>query len=199
MLELSSVECQRNQRTIFNRVSCNVPDGVALQIRGANGTGKSTLLKAIAGVIKPQAGKIQHHGADILYIGHTNNLHPALTARQNLQFLAAMSKSQSKNNLHSDIDAALAYFNLTSVAANTCAKLSAGQQQRLSLARLYLTAAKLWILDEPLASLDQNAHALFLTLCVKHLQSSGIVVCATHELLEFFPCVSNTLLLSDYG
>jgi len=179
MLEVIGLACSRNDVVLFSNLSFQVAAGVAVQLRAANGSGKTTLLKTIAGLLPAAVGKIAVHGS-LIFLGHNANLHPTLSARENLAFLSTLTPSNSKIT-NQQLDQALAFCNLTQQRNTPCAELSAGQRQRVNLARLYLSAAKLWLLDEPFANLDQTAQKLVLQLCAKHLSNTGALLVASHH------------------
>lgn len=116
---------------------------------------------------------------DLCYVGHNPGLHPALTVWQNLLFIEALLPTTAGTIL-----SALEYFKLDHKRSNKLSELSKGQVQQLSLSRLCLTRAKLWILDEPLANLDHGATKLLCDLCVAHLERGGILIYATHHKLH---------------
>lgn len=196
MLQLKSLACHRNNKTLFSNVDFVVQAGQALQIIGPNGCGKSTLLRAIAGLIRPFAGQVLC-APDICYIGHKAGLHPDLTVLENLHFLQALSSD--KNAIQAEIvNTGLDYFRIQHKKHVKYGDLSAGQCQRVSLVRLCMTSAKVWLLDEPLANLDAEASVLFCGLCIRHLTSGGIIVVATHNSLELFPYEVMSICLENH-
>lgn len=197
MIEVKDLICARAEQTLFKRVSFSLQPGAAMQIIGPNGIGKTTLLRVIAGLLPQSSGKILVNTNHICYIGHNQNLHPSLSVTQNLTFLHYMLSKDSQT-VSKNISAALQYFKISHLYNNKCQELSAGQQQRVSLAPLCFTSAKLWLLDEPSAHLDADTCSLLTSLCVKHLLSGGILICATHHLLDLSPAISNTIELHNY-
>jgi len=173
----------RGERLVFRDLAFTVPAGGAMTLSGANGTGKSTLLRLLAGLVPPAAGRVSWAGADALsdlaehsrrvaYVGHLDAVKPGLTVAENLQFAARLGRRP--------ITAALDALDLRSLAELPARMLSAGQKRRLSLSRLMLSEARLWLLDEPTLGLDTASVARFGTLLAAHRAAGGIVVAATH-------------------
>ncbi len=181
MLEVVGLTCSRNDRVLFKDLCFKINPGSGLQICAANGAGKTSLLKIIAGILPKTHGQVHATGA-IFYLGHRQNIHPALTSLQNLQYLHSLNSTVESLEQNTDhpIQQALAFVSLTAEQHTLCGQLSAGQQHRLNLARLHLSAAKIWLLDEPFANLDSVGQLLLLDLLTKHLAAGGILVFAAH-------------------
>jgi heme exporter protein A len=173
----------RGERLVLRDLSFAVEAGGALLLLGPNGSGKSTLLRLLAGLKRPDAGTIAWDGADVAddagahaarvaYLGHQDAVKPGLTTSENLRFAARLSGG--------DIAGALDAVDLAPLADLPARMLSAGQRRRLALARLALSRAPLWLLDEPTLGLDDRAVARFGTLLAAHRAGGGIVVTATH-------------------
>jgi len=190
MIEITDLRCERNEHVLFQKVNILLNPGAALQIVGPNGIGKSTLLRAVANRLPP---------GTVCYVGHKNNLHPALTVAENLSFLQALQSGSNANDFDNYILPALEYFCMQRFADKSSAELSAGQLQRVSLARLCLTTAKVWLLDEPAANLDAAAQQLLLCLCTQHLRNNGSIICATHNIFEFPAVNSSIIRLQEYA
>lgn len=173
----------RGERVVLDGVDLALDAGGALLLTGANGAGKSTLLRALAGLQRVDAGRLRWDGEDALadralhagrvcYVGHQDAVKPGLTALENLR-LAAQAGGR-------DAAAALARLDLSPLAALPARMLSAGQRRRLALARLALSAAPLWLLDEPTLGLDAASVARLGALLAGHRAAGGLVVAATH-------------------
>ena len=175
--------CIRGQRLLFRDLSFRVDPGQVLSLEGANGAGKTSLLRMIAGFIAPAAGTIslgaaqdaEERGRRIGWLGHHDAAKPQLTPREVLVFFARLYRSDA------DIAAALAEVGLASLADLPCQYLSAGQKKRLAMARLKLSNRPLWLLDEPLAALDADGKGRAAGLVRTHCLAGGIAIAATHE------------------
>ena len=177
----------RGDRTLFEGLSFQVSAGQALALEGANGAGKTSLLRLIAGFLAPKAGTLtlkeggraiadsEERGAYIGWLGHQDGLKPQLTVVEQLQFYARLYRSGSQPA------AVLEQVGLARQAELPCRYLSAGQKRRLALARLLASARPLWLLDEPFAALDASGQALMGRLMALHCGNGGIVVAATHD------------------
>jgi heme exporter protein A len=183
VLAAEDVAVFRGERLVFRDLSLTVAAGGALVLAGPNGSGKSTLLRLLAGLVRPAAGRILWDGADafsdiaghgrrIAYLGHQDAVKPGLTVTENLRFAATVSGRP--------IDAALTALGLGALADLPARMLSAGQKRRLALSRLLLSAAPLWLLDEPTLGLDTASIERIGGLLAAHRASGGMVVAATH-------------------
>ncbi len=181
--------CVRDQFPIFNEISFSLSAGEALFLRGANGSGKTSLLLVLAGVL-PHSGKIEiKHCEDnqqdapasqlIHFIGHQNAIKPELTLKQNLQFWSQMYDGDQ--TIISQILKKARLFGLDNFLAG---HLSTGQKHRLSLCRLLLSPRPLWLLDEPTSALDKQGDIWVSDLIFSHLENGGIVIAATHRTIE---------------
>lgn len=183
VLEAEGLAAFRGERLVFRDLSFSVPDGGALVLVGANGSGKSTLLRLLAGLVRPMAGRLlwnaedaladlPAHAARVTYLGHLDAVKPGLTAAENLAFAARMGRGSTKLAL-----TAMGLGDLTDVPARY---LSAGQKRRLALARLGLSAAPIWLLDEPTVGLDVASQGRVGALLSEHRARGGIIIAATH-------------------
>ncbi|HBK08448.1 MAG TPA: heme ABC transporter ATP-binding protein CcmA [Acetobacteraceae bacterium] len=183
MLTAEGVAVFRGERLVFRDLFLTVPSGGALILAGANGSGKSTLLRLLAGLVRPAAGQILWEGADafadlaahgerVAYLGHQDAVKPGLTVTENLLFAATVSRRS--------IATALEAVGLDALADLPSRMLSAGQKRRLAIARLVLSTAQLWLLDEPTLGLDTASIDRFGALLGQHRAGGGIVVAATH-------------------
>lgn len=189
-LKITNLSCAHQQTSLFTNLSCVINPGSALIIQGANGSGKSSLLRLLAGLTTPVSGNIcwqeqpiannlgdyQHQ---LHFIGHQNGLKLGLTALENLQLIQTLAQDKSE-----DIEKILARLNLTAQQHVQTHHLSAGQKRRLALARLLLIKKTLWLIDEPFTGLDSATQALFIILLETHLQQGGIAVLSTHHTLS---------------
>ena len=186
MLQVDGVAAFRGGRLVFRDLGFTVPAGGALILTGRNGAGKSSLLRLLAGLLPPAAGRVLWQGADALadlplharriaYVGHQDAIKPGLTAAENLAFAARIGGAQPA--------AGLAAMGLAALAELPARMLSAGQRRRLALARLALSPAPLWLVDEPTLGLDAPAVDLFGVLVSGHRARGGLVVAATHAAL----------------
>lgn len=185
MLQADRVAAFRGERLVLHDISFQVESRGALLLIGPNGAGKSTLLRVLAGLVRPEAGQVLWNGADALadlpeharrlaYLGHQDAIKPALTAAENLRFPPAS---------RTDIDAALNCLGLQDLADIPARMLSAGQRRRLALARVLLSRAPLWLLDEPTLGLDAPAVDLAGSAFAEHRSGGGIIIAATHVAL----------------
>jgi heme exporter protein A len=162
---------------VLDRVGFGVPAGGALVLLGPNGAGKSTLLRAMAGLKRLDGGRISFDGSaelggKIAYLGHLDGIKPGLSAAENLRFCARISGSP--------VGGALAALGLSALAELPARMLSAGQKRRLALARLIVSRAPLWLLDEPSLGVDAASVAAFGQVLALHRAAGGVVVAATH-------------------
>ena len=178
-LKVSGVSAFRGERLVLRDLSFEVPDGGALLLLGANGSGKSTLLRVLAGLKRPDAGQVawrgqdaREQGAPAAYLGHLDAVKPGLTTLENLALAARIGRG--------DAATALAALDLSALADLPARLLSAGQKRRLALARLLVSQAGLWLLDEPTLGLDAASVARLGALMAAHRAASGVVVAATH-------------------
>lgn len=188
--------CVRQDRVLFDAVDLELAAGELLHISGKNGAGKSSLLRILAGLATPDEGQVlwcgeplSHRSSNsapqsdfaqsLCFIGHLSGVQPQLTALENLEFWQAAFALKK-----TDYFAVLATLGLAGLEDIPCQMLSAGQQRRVSLARLWLTQAKLWILDEPFTALDQSAIQLLQQQFKRHLEQGGAIILTTHQAME---------------
>ncbi|MCU0831294.1 MAG: heme ABC exporter ATP-binding protein CcmA [Rhizobiaceae bacterium] len=184
-IEAERLHGSRGGFPLFADVSFSLKPGAALRVTGPNGSGKSTLLRMLAGLIRPDAGKvtITGHAPDaapgetIHYLGHLNAMKPQLTVAENLDFWLRFSGGAAAEGGWED---ALRRVGLSRVRDLAFADLSAGQKRRVAIARLLATPRAIWLVDEPTAGLDAASTVLFETLIAEQLAQGGIVIGATH-------------------
>jgi heme exporter protein A len=182
-LEGSDLHCVRGGREVFAGLSFAVADGEALEITGRNGAGKSSLLRMIAGFVRPAGGRLALSGGNpectigeqAHYLGHQDALKPSLTVAENLDFWARFLGGAA-----SPMREALAAVGIDGLADLPAGYLSAGQRRRLSLARLIAAPRPLWLLDEPTSALDRQAQDMLAGLMQQHLAGGGLILAATH-------------------
>jgi heme exporter protein A len=189
MLEVEALSCRRGDRTLFVGLGFTLPPSTLLHVRGRNGSGKTTLLRALCGLLRPDAGVIRWRGEsitelgddynrDVLYFGHLNGIKADLTGLENLRVSATLDEDPAADT---DIQAALAQIGLAGFEDLPTRMLSQGQKKRVALARLILSKAPLWILDEPFTALDTDAVALLERLVAAQVAEGGAVVLTTHQ------------------
>jgi heme exporter protein A len=206
-LIVEELACRRGERVVFTGLSFRLPPGGALVLTGANGSGKSSLLRLVAGLLTPAAGRllwgaktiaddIASHHARLHYIGHLDALKPAMTPRESLAFCAALRGSRRSGAKHV-IDNALSDFDIEAIADWPCRWLSAGQRRRVALARLLAAPAQLWLLDEPTTALDRGSQARLEQAIAAHRAANGMVMIATHAPIALDTAA--TLALDGYA
>ena len=192
MLEVRNLECMRGDHRLFTGLNFSLQGGELLRLRGSNGSGKTSLLRTLCGLLEPAEGEVLWQGANIrsqrdefnaelLYLGHHNGVKAELTGFENLQINNALrGSSLSEDQLYD----ALGEIGLGGREDLPTQVLSQGQKRRVALARLLLSEAKLWVLDEPFTALDVKAVAQLAQLIERHLQKGGMVVYTTHQEVE---------------
>ena len=183
LLEVTQVAIERGDRRLLSDVDLSVSGGEIWQLVGANGVGKTSLMRGLAGVARlGVTGEIRHAGA-FLYLGHASALKSSLSPVDNLRWHPASDVTASVGQ----ICEALAAVNLAGYEYRPVGSLSAGQQRRVALARLMLSDAPLWLLDEPFTALDV-AGCEWLEACVRrHVNAGGATVFTSHQPSRFGP------------
>ena len=189
MLEVNNLECIRGDRSLFSELGFSLEAGELLHLQGHNGSGKTTLLRTLCGLIAPSAGAVNWNGRNIrrqreefasemLFLGHLNGLKDDLTAAENLRILCQL------DGLDADVEElwqVLEEMGLYGHEDLPVRVLSQGQKRRVSLARLLLSKAPLWLLDEPFTALDKAAVEFLQTVIVDHIKQGGLVILTTHQ------------------
>ncbi|MFD0705722.1 heme ABC transporter ATP-binding protein CcmA [Photorhabdus luminescens] len=189
MLKAKKLTCIRHGRCLLHGLNINVLPGEIVNIEGPNGSGKTSLLRMLAGLVRPEGGRILWQGRDIqrqreyyhsqlLYLGHQPAVKSVLTVSENLVFYQRASSGLYDKN---KIWQALEEISLNGYEEVPVAQLSSGQQRRVALARLWLSQAPLWILDEPLTAIDKQGIEKLTKLFTHHLSDGGMIIFSTHQ------------------
>jgi heme exporter protein A len=194
VLQATGLACERDWRMLFEDLELALEPGDMLQISGPNGSGKTSLLRLLSGLMQPTRGEILFHGqplagqradlaSNLLWIGHAAGIKDLLTPVENLTWLCA---------LHHPVESAAIWQALEAVGLRgfedvVCHTLSAGQQRRVALARLYLDSPSIWILDEPFTALDKQGVAQLENHLAGHCERGGMIVLTTHHTLTRTP------------
>ena len=193
MLQAHAVECIRGDRTLFTGLNLSLDAGQLLHLHGPNGSGKTSLLRMLCGLVAPAAGDITWNGlpiraqrdefnACLTYIGHHGGIKEELSALENLQFAAALSGNPVSEAAALEALDAMGLRGREDLPAKV---LSQGQKRRVALARLHLSRAALWILDEPFVALDKAAVGELESLIGRHLDRGGSAIMTTHQSVAF--------------
>ncbi|RWX56573.1 cytochrome c biogenesis heme-transporting ATPase CcmA [Photobacterium chitinilyticum] len=200
MLSVQELSCVRDERVLFDDLSFSVSSGELVQVEGHNGAGKTTLLRIIAGLGRADSGNVcwnnekiesarEDYYQDLLFLGHQTGVKRELTAFENLAFFQAMHTNTEGSGLKGKPQVsgeeclwqALAHVGLAGREDVPAGQLSAGQQRRVALARLWISNHKLWILDEPLTAIDKQGVKVLEQLFLSHVERGGVVLLTTHQ------------------
>jgi heme exporter protein A len=185
-----TLSCGRGDRTLFSGLSFSLESRGALVVRGRNGSGKTSLLRVLCGMRAPDAGRVTWGGTcisrlgaryngQLAYVGHTDGVKRELTVHENLRMAQVLGRRSDRT-----LDDALRQVGLDRMDDMPAAGLSAGQRRRLALARLLVTRARLWLLDEPYASLDSAGVEIFGQMVHAHTAVGGLVVMTAHQEID---------------
>lgn len=193
-LRLDNLHCERDDRVLFTGLSVDIYHGDTVQIVGPNGAGKTSLMGLITGTGVLDEGEIYWQGkaargyhfySNLLYLGHAPGVNVSLTALENLRWYFGLNGTKSPNGSTIPSDdkllEALAMVGLEDYDDVQCDHMSAGQQRRVALARLYLSQARLWVLDEPYTAIDKVGVAALEARFQEHVQNDGIIILTTHQ------------------
>jgi len=191
MLQCKNVTCVREEQVLFNELSFTLSAGEIIHLEGVNGVGKTSLFRLLVGLSSPYSGDIlwrhkniavhrESYYKNMLYLGHKSGVKPELTAIENLQFFYHLY--HAKQNC--DLWEILAIVGLAGYENVPAGQLSAGQQRRIALARLWFTDCLLWILDEPFTAIDKKGVAIIERLLLQHTQKGGMVILTSHQSLS---------------
>ena len=172
-ISIESLSVSRGGVNLLQGVDIELKNGQAGILRGPNGVGKTTLLRALAGLQPIEAGTVKYSLEDICYSGHADGVKPTLTVQENLEFWANIFDSPS-------ISEVAEKFMINDLLNTKVGNLSAGQKRRVGLARLGLTGRQVWLLDEPTVSLDETSVKIFENIIKDHISEDGCVLIATH-------------------
>lgn len=189
ILEIDKVGCVRGDRRLFREMSFTLTPGTCVQLTGPNGSGKTSLLRIICGLMEPEEGEIRWQGAnirslgeeyftDITYVGHRNGVKEELTSIENLRISSGLAGNEISK---AEAREALERIGLGGRENLAARLLSEGQRRRLALARLVICNKAVWVLDEVLTSLDKAAVDLMKALIEEHLDNGGMAIVATHQ------------------
>lgn len=193
-LTLENVSCVRGDNILFPSFSATVVNGELLRIRGENGSGKTSLLKIVSGISEPDQGHILWNDEpiktsdqftnNIAYLAHRDGIKAEFSAIDNLQFYQNMYHPSNKSCVSQSLSETLTALDLSHVSYLKARQLSFGQRRRLAFARLLLSPAMLWLLDEPFTGIDITGRKILENHCVNFLRKGGIIVMTHHAEIE---------------
>jgi len=185
-LIVNNLSCQRGYKLLFENLSFELNSGEVLKVSGPNGSGKTSLMKILAGLSSFETGSIDYddtkinserYNLDFLYLGHLAALSPELSCLENLKYTIRLGN----DSLDLDFSDALKKVGLKKFENELVGKLSAGQKKRIALSLLFITQSKVWLLDEPFSALDSKAIKIIETRVEDHCNSGGICILTTHQ------------------
>lgn len=185
----SKLGCSKGGRQLFKGIDCSLSDGAWLYVAGANGVGKTSLLRMVCGLAPIDSGDIlwknesiksrsDTYQRDLRFLGHLNALQDSMTVAENLDFTCALSGSAPSTKERKEV---LHRFGLKGRENQLARYLSQGQKRRVALSRLALSPAKLWVLDEPFVAMDESGVKLLADLIADHLRQGGMAVLTSHQ------------------
>jgi len=203
-LTFSNLGCAKGGRQLFVNVNCTLGAGQWLYVTGANGVGKTSLLRMVCGLASIESGDILWNGQsiqrqhelyrqDLCYLGHLNALQESMTVIENLMFSAALGGIAPNTSQTRDV---LARFGLRGRSQQLVRHLSQGQKRRVALSRLALSPARLWVLDEPYVAMDEAGIQMLADLIAAHLNQGGLAVLTSHQRVAVGNIPAQTLELT---
>jgi len=200
-LVCNEVACERGERVVFKGLGFGLSAGGFLLLKGANGSGKTSLIKLLAGILPPVSGVVTWNGVpigksaefrkELTYVGHKNAVKQECTVEENVRFWAKVYDREAI------VLPCLRFFGLENKRDVPCHRLSSGWQRRVALSRLLLAPGKLWLLDEPTNFLDPEAVALLGSLIETRVKLGGMVIAASHTMTSAFP--AHMLMIEDFA
>ena len=190
ILSLTNISCIRGDNQLFTDINITVSNGELIRIRGENGSGKTSLLKIMSGISSPEQGDITWNGEDIkhseayaeniAYLAHKDGIKPELSTIENLEFYQKLFSCTDKKSVRNILQS----LDLSHTIYLKARQLSFGQRRRLAFARLLLSPAKLWLLDEPFTGVDLAGRKLLEQQCIEFLLSNGMIIMTNHAEIE---------------
>ena len=205
-LQASTLSCIKRDRLLFDNLDVALGEGQMLVVSGPNGAGKTSLLRILAGIAMPESGEVVWNGQsiyaepsaynqDMLYIGHKLGFSPNLSAFENIAFWLQQRQVEFSRSDILDVIDNLALIGMDNVLVR---QMSAGQQRRVALAKLWLAPATLWILDEPLTALDKFGITLLQQKMIAHVQAGGMIISTSHQQFDVNIPITVLELESDW-
>ena len=203
-LKVENLGCERNDRYLFSGLSFELARGELIRVDGANGSGKTTLLRMVSGLLPVVEGTVcwgdrpiqknrTDYMSELVFVGHKNGIKDELTAEENLRIDQSLVGGQSGVSYTQ----ALQRLGITQCQHQLCRQLSAGQRQRVALARLLISTVRLWVLDEPLTALDRSAQSIVRDLLEEHVGAGGMALITSHQDMDWQGSSQRTIRLND--